>query len=130
MDKSTHEVRKQEWFKIIQACNSSGQSKKQWCKENSVSERQVYYWQQKIRKDLYREVKKKQEDSNSPAANEGMTVPVALPLVELPLTGITQSETFKADAVIQAGNISVQLANTASGELLEKLSRILLNNAV
>ena len=58
VDKIAHEVRTQEWFSIIQACNTSGQPKKQWCEENGISIRKFFYWQKKIRAGLYTETKK------------------------------------------------------------------------
>ena len=61
VDKIAHEVRTQEWFSIIQACNTSGQPKKQWCEENGISIRKFFYWQKKIRAGLYTETKKDTE---------------------------------------------------------------------
>ena len=59
MDKIAHEVRAQEWFSIIQACNSSGLPKKQWCEENGIPVRKFFYWQKRIRAGLYKEAKEK-----------------------------------------------------------------------
>ena len=49
MDKSTHEIRCKQWTQIINNCLASGQSKKQWCRDNGISEKSFYYWQRKLR---------------------------------------------------------------------------------
>ena len=40
MDKSTHEIRLAQWASIIQECNTSGMTKKKWCQENNINEKQ------------------------------------------------------------------------------------------
>ena len=53
MDKTTHEVRLIQWQEIIQAQLASGQNKREWCRENGISEKQFFYWQRRVRKELY-----------------------------------------------------------------------------
>ena len=55
MDEIVHNVRRQQWLSIIQACNASGQSKNQWCDENGIDRRKFYHWQKKLRTELYQE---------------------------------------------------------------------------
>ena len=43
------EYRLQEWGQIIQAGQNSGLSKREFCRQNRISERQYYYWLKKIR---------------------------------------------------------------------------------
>ena len=43
------EYRLQEWSQIIQAGQNSGLSKREFCRQNGISERQYYYWLKKIR---------------------------------------------------------------------------------
>ena len=38
------EYRLQEWSQIIQAGQNSGLSKREFCGQNGISERQYYYW--------------------------------------------------------------------------------------
>lgn len=59
MDEIVHDVRHQQWLSIIQACNASGQSKNQWCDENGISRRKFYYWQKKLRTELYQEAQER-----------------------------------------------------------------------
>ena len=53
MDKTTHEVRLIQWQEIIQAQLASGQNKREWCRGNGISEKQFFYWQRRVRKELY-----------------------------------------------------------------------------
>ena len=121
MDKITHEVRTQEWFGIIQACNASGQTKRQWCAENGVSERKFFYWQKKIREQLYNEVKKETAMVPVPCAE---TTQLAPAFAEIPTTKapVGTDGSFQADAVITVGGVSIQLSNTATKELLDRIS--------
>lgn len=51
MDQSTHEIRVREWSQIIQDCNDSGLTKKEWCLQNHINEKSFYYWQRIIRRE-------------------------------------------------------------------------------
>ena len=55
MDQCTHEVRLQYWKNIISLCHErpSGQTAKQWLKENGICEQTYYSWQRKIRQESY-----------------------------------------------------------------------------
>ena len=46
------EYRAQQWTSIIQACCSSGLSKREFCSQHGVSEKSFYYWQRKLRKQI------------------------------------------------------------------------------
>ena len=43
------EYRLQEWSQIIQAGQNSGLSKREFCRQNGISERHYYYWLKKLR---------------------------------------------------------------------------------
>ena len=44
-----NEYRKQQWTQIIQECQSSGLSNKEYCRQNGISEKSYYYWLRKLR---------------------------------------------------------------------------------
>lgn len=46
-----HEMSKKKWIQLIQACQQSGLTVKQWCLENEVRESQYYYWLKTIREE-------------------------------------------------------------------------------
>lgn len=49
MDQNYAQLRLKHWMSIIQTANTSGLSKKDWCKKNGISRDSFYYWQKKIR---------------------------------------------------------------------------------
>ena len=49
MDKRSLEIRTRQWYEIILEANSSSLSKKEWCRQNSISLKSFYYWQRKLR---------------------------------------------------------------------------------
>ena len=48
MLKKAKDFRLTEWKKILAEVNSSGMSKRAWCKANGIDERRLYYWQHRI----------------------------------------------------------------------------------
>ena len=58
MDSITHEMRLAHWVPIVKECNNSGMSKKAWCIANNINEKQFYYWQCRIREEVFHEFKK------------------------------------------------------------------------
>lgn len=122
MDKTTHAVRLAQWKDIIHQCQSrpDGQSAASWMAENGINEKQYYYWQRRIRREAYDEM----AGRSLPAAR---TVNTKVTFAEIPIqpssspsAGATQ---FQADAVICLGNVTVAVANSASGELLERITQ-------
>lgn len=50
MDKTASEIRFNQWKQIVLEANGSSISKKEWCRQKGISEKQLYYWQRKIRR--------------------------------------------------------------------------------
>lgn len=118
MDKSTHQVRCEQWTQIINNCLSSGKSKKSWCQENGISEKSFYYWQRILRNEAYIEMKQLPAKTSVPQTPE---LPVAF--VELkPTTAETEPiSLFKPDIILRRGKIVLEISNTASPELMKNL---------
>ncbi len=53
MDKITHQVRAEQWTKILNECINSGMSKTAWCRANRISEKQFFYWQRILRREAF-----------------------------------------------------------------------------
>lgn len=53
MDKSTHQVRCEQWTKIINECLASGMNKTAWCKANGISDKTFFYWQRILHQESY-----------------------------------------------------------------------------
>ena len=48
MDQIVHTVRDQQWLDLIQQCNASGLTKKEWCKQNGIKIKTFYYHQRQL----------------------------------------------------------------------------------
>ena len=59
MDHITHEMRLANWKSIIEHCHArpEGKTIKQWLSEQSIPEKQYYYWQRRVRKEAYDQMK-------------------------------------------------------------------------
>lgn len=128
MDKITHKVRCEQWTAIINECLASGMPKTTWCKANGISDKQFFYWQRILRQEAYQQM---ESQSTSPASSvlvpdvkeEKSSHPA---FVEIrPVTSETGSFTFRPDVIIHSGDLTVEIANTASEELLRKLRGII-----
>ena len=51
MEKITHQMRLQQWSKIISECLASGQNKTAWCRQNGISDKKFFYWQKILRRE-------------------------------------------------------------------------------
>ena len=53
MDQITHEIRRQHWLSIVNACQTRTEdiTVKQWLKDNGVKEKAYYYWLRKFRRE-------------------------------------------------------------------------------
>ena len=116
MDKITHEMRLNNWTEICRQCQArpSGMTVENWCNENGIKIKTYYYWQRKVRREVYNQMKE-----SLPAVNE----PQAVAFAELPYRITTEPPVplHKPDAVIRKGNLSVELSNSVSDELLSRL---------
>ena len=128
MDKITHKVRCEQWTAIINECLASGMPKTTWCKANGISDKQFFYWQRILRQEAYQQM---ESQGSSPASSalvpdvkeEKSSHPA---FVEIrPVTSETGSSTFRLDVIIHSGDLTVEIANSASEELLRKLRGII-----
>ena len=131
MDKSTYQVRLSHWVQVVQAANNrpSGQLLQDWLLENDISKDQYYYWQRKVRNEIYSRL---QEDKELPAST---AVDTDVSFIELPVpnktathspacrTGRDVAAMQTPAALIQAGNISIALSNDISETLLLRILR-------
>lgn len=120
MDERVHEVRSRNWAEIIMACNSSGQTKAEWCRENGITLRQLYYWQKKLRCELYEAAK-----GNERTGLASRTQAIFAEIPTAPMAAV--EDRFCADAIIRVGAVTMEISNTASRHLLESLGRVISN---
>ena len=58
MDKITHEVRLAQWAEVVRQCQTrpAGMSANTWLKENGIAVKNYYYWQRRVRNEVYKGV--------------------------------------------------------------------------
>lgn len=119
MDKSTQEVRLAQWKEIVRQCQSrpEGQTAASWLRENGISDKKYYYWQRRIRKKAYDELK-----SASLPTKAGDT---GVAFAEIPVHGTCfraeSGNGFHPDAIIQTVGMTVAVSNSISAELLGRI---------
>lgn len=50
MDQKTTDIRMAQWEQIILEGNRASITKREWCRQNGISEKAFFYWQRKIRR--------------------------------------------------------------------------------
>lgn len=100
----------QTWAPIIRDCKNSGMTVKSWCEEHDINEKRFYYWQRRVREELL------------PVVAENTTATPTF--VQVPEVKPTDSS-FKPDMVLHYGNLRVELANSASPELLSNVMKVI-----
>lgn len=118
MDKTTHEIRIANWKSIIEQCQArpEGQSARQWLADNGISEKNYYYWQRKVRQEVYALI----SPAVAPAAK-----PEAVTFAEIPFISPKEDgQSFSPDVVIRRGQTVLELSNTISDRLLDRLMEV------
>ena len=118
MEQSTRSVRLASWKEIVKRCSNrpEGMTQKQWLADNSIHEKNYYYWQRQVRNEAYAEMTHCPIPAGKPQT--GITfaeIPVHQPIPE------QQMHDFKADAVIRTSNATIALSNNVSALLLDKI---------
>ena len=126
MDKITRQVRAEHWTRILNECMNSGMSKTAWCRANGISEKQFFYWQRILRREAY----EASQNPSLPAVTEtgqlsAVQQSVSFAEIKLPAVPSDASSVFHPDLVIRKGKLVLEIANSASAELLSRIGGIL-----
>ena len=66
------EYRSQTWAMLIQECNNSGLTKREFCQQRGISEKSFYYWLRKLRSHMTEAAGPQLVQLDSPVASEDM----------------------------------------------------------
>ena len=116
MDKSTHQIRCEQWTRIINECLASGMPKTSWCKANGISDKAFFYWQRILRTEAY--IEQKQLPDVTSAKPESQVAFVELKPSVVPAVCDTS---FRPDVIIRKKDITLEISNSISLELLKHL---------
>ena len=113
MDQITHDIRYDNWVRIIDECQNRPKdiSARQWLKENEIPEKSYYYWQRKLRNE----------------AADNMQLPSmisheAVAFAEIPIP-TCQTQTDGAVGLLKTDRFTLQFSNRISTELLSIIIR-------
>ncbi|MCQ2052260.1 MAG: hypothetical protein MJY74_08685 [Bacteroidaceae bacterium] len=98
------------WRQRVIECRSSGLTVKQWCEDNNVHYKLYCYWQRQV---WDAEVKTMVSKEQLPEIPKVQFAEISLPAVK--------NEAGTADVVLHYGNWSVEIRNTASGEMVKQI---------
>ena len=132
MDECTHQVRLAHWKAVIEQCNSrpEGQSARSWLRENSISDKQYYYWQRIIRRESFEQMAKELPCQVAPQQNEISFAEFDVPATPTP----SQEGSFErsvasicADAVVKTDRGTVLFTNSTSSKLVRSVMEVMLH---
>ncbi len=109
-----HQVRVNEWRQIISDCRRSGQTIRDWCKENTIKPSQYYYWLRVIR-----------NESLALMNNETQSAQPTFAAVKLAEEDMIVESNNDACAIVKRQGFSVEIKNGANIQTLEQTLRIL-----
>ncbi len=134
MDHATTEIRTEQWRQIVLEANGSSLTKKEFCRQNGIKEKQFYYWQRKIRRQessrLRLEATLAPVESTSvvSSCSSSSFVTVNLPEPEdtssIPLS---LSSTFHPELMIQMNGVNLFVVSSVHEETLQSVIRVLRN---
>ncbi|MBD5520958.1 MAG: IS66 family insertion sequence element accessory protein TnpB [Lachnospiraceae bacterium] len=118
MDQSTHNVRRANWLNIVNQCQErpSDVSARQWLADNGIKEKAYYYWLRKFRKEAYGQMQVSASAQSAEVSFAEFSIPMDSPYKPMPCS--LHSDPV---AVIKCGNISIEISNDISEEVLSRL---------
>ena len=134
MDHATTEIRTEQWRQIVLEANGSSLTKKEFCRQNGIKEKQFYYWQRKIRRQessrLRLEATLAPVESTSVVSSCSSSSFVAVNLSEPEDTSsipLSLSSTFHPELMIQMNGVNLFVVSSVHEETLQSVIRVLRN---
>ena len=119
MDSGVHDVKKANWYRIIEECHSrpEGMNAKQWLRENGIAEKAYYYWQRKYRNEILGQTRLPLMEPKQEISFAEISVPQRTRAV----SPVGYFETNNPAAVIKSKGMVIEISNDISDKLLNKL---------
>lgn len=125
MEKITHQMRLQQWSKIISECLASGQNKTAWCRQNGISDKKFFYWQKILRREAYVLTETSNDKTLFPVTAQPPTIPFVELKLEQNASGSSVYNSFRPDAVIQTNGMIIGFTNSASPDLIRAVGGLI-----
>ena len=134
MDHATTEIRTEQWRQIVLEANGSSLTKKEFCRQNGIKEKQFYYWQRKIRRQessrLRLEATLAPVESTSVVSSCSSSSFVTVNLSEPEDTSslpLSLASTFHPELMIQMNGVNLFVVSSVHEETLQSVIRVLRN---
>ena len=134
MDHATTEIRTEQWRQIVLEANGSSLTKKEFCRQNGIKEKQFYYWQRKIRRQessrLRLEATLAPVESTSVVSSCSSSSFVTVNQSEPEDTSsipLSLSSTFHPELMIQMNGVNLFVVSSVHEETLQSVIRVLRN---
>jgi len=116
MDGITHEVRLDSWRAIVAQCQArpKGQTIKQWLTDSDISENQYYYWQRRVRKEVYAEC-----SHQLPLPVNEVAAPPAV--AEIPIEELFEQRAAQATVTIKTRKSTIEISSEMTTEAMIEL---------
>jgi len=124
MDQITHTVRRSMWQDILLQCQNRPctMSAKQWMIEHDINEKSFYYWQRKLRKEVFK------DDSSDMAELSSLKPKEELSFIELTKPK-NRMQSYELNTIVQPAAIlktdilTIAITNEISDSLLSRILR-------
>ena len=133
MDQTTKEIRTEQWRQIVLEANGTSLTKKEFCRQNGIKEKQFYYWQRKIRRQdaaRFLEEASPAQVETSPVVSSCSSSFVALDLSapeEFPQESSTLTSIFQPELMLQMNGVQLFVGETVHEATLQSVIRVLRN---
>ena len=133
MDQITKEIRTEQWRQIVLEANGTSLTKKEFCRQNGIKEKQFYYWQRKIRRQdaaRFLEETSPAQVETSPVVSSCSSSFVALELSapeEFPQDSSTLTSMFQPELMLQLNGVQLFVGETVHEATLQSVIRVLRN---
>ena len=123
MDQKASQIRRSQWERIVFEGNKATISKKEWCKQNGISEKSFYYWQRKIRTQAVETLE----------ATKAVSMPVpASTFVELPFLSTPQPameptppQSLSPELMMQIGDCRIYVTGAVQEHTLGTVMKVI-----
>ena len=135
MDQTTKEIRTEQWRQIVLEANGTSLTKKEFCRQNGIKEKQFYYWQRKIRRQdaaRFLEEASLAQAKTSPVVSSCSSSSsfVALELStpeEFPQESSSLTSIFQPELMLQLNGVQLFVGETVHEATLQSVIRVLRN---
>ena len=121
MDKSSYQIRANEWASLIQNQLSSNMSKSAWCRENGINLRQFFYWQRRLRNHIIDTASKQSLTPSASFCELSIPNETLSPAPQIATPSVSPS----SDLIIEINGCRVHIGDSVSKKALQSVIEVL-----